>query len=125
MPRKKIPSGQADSSSPRPGSRHPGRAKPATGRTGKSLLSGAGRAGARESAHLPTESPKEAGEQTRKERGLRAEEALIASEARYRRLFEGARRGISEGTVRFLQKPFGMDRLAREIRAALAGRPGR
>jgi DNA-binding NtrC family response regulator len=32
---------------------------------------------------------------------------------------EVARRGIGEGTVRFLQKPFDMNRLAREIRAAL------
>ena len=33
---------------------------------------------------------------------------------------EVARRGIAEGTVRFLQKPFGMAALARELRAVLA-----
>ena len=34
---------------------------------------------------------------------------------------EAVRRGASEGSVRFLQKPFGMEALARELRAALAG----
>ncbi len=36
---------------------------------------------------------------------------------------EAVRRGVSVGAVRFLQKPFGIDALARELRAALDGPP--
>ena len=36
---------------------------------------------------------------------------------------EAVRRGVAGGTVRFLQKPFGLDALSREVRAALDERP--
>lgn len=36
---------------------------------------------------------------------------------------EAIRRGVGEGTVRFLQKPFDLTTLAREMRAALDGAP--
>ena len=34
---------------------------------------------------------------------------------------DAVRRGVGAGTLRFLQKPFDMKTLAREIRAAIAG----
>ncbi|MBI4916688.1 MAG: PAS domain S-box protein [Acidobacteria bacterium] len=37
---------------------------------------------------------------------------------------EAVRRGVSEGSVRFLQKPFDMDTVARELRAVLDGQDG-
>jgi len=37
---------------------------------------------------------------------------------------EAVRRGVSEGSVRFLQKPFDMDTVARELRAVLDSRDG-
>ena len=37
---------------------------------------------------------------------------------------EAVRRGVGEGSVRFLQKPFDMTRLAQEVREALRETPG-
>ena len=94
MPRKNAPSGKARGSDTGPASSRPGAAKAATGGGGKAPRIGAGSARAKDPARPPAEPSKGSRKQAKKEPRVRADEALIASEVRYRRLFESAKDGI-------------------------------
>ena len=94
MPTKKTPSGKARGSGTRPVSSRRATAKAVPIREGMAPRTGARPAHPKDPAQLPPERSKQPHDRARKESRLRADEALIASEVRYRRLFESAQDGI-------------------------------